>query len=150
LYNINRTFDIDTPPSSIKRTKKMTNTKNEKTLSWRLAELPTAGEVAELVDSEVITKEEAREILFKQSSSTDEKVKALEEQLEFLQGLVKTLAQSKSSNTFIPYTRTITTPAVYWANTSSTIKDSGLTMSTLSGSGTRDLTLSVSNGNTIN
>lgn len=117
----------------------------KKTLKWRLAELPTAGEVAELVDSEVLTKEEAREILFTESSSSDEKVKALEEQVEFLQDLVSRLA-SRGNTTFVPYTRTITTPAVYWSSTSRVLNDSGLTLTTGSSNGSGTYTMSVGSG----
>ena len=128
----------------MKKMKKEEDTK--KTLKWRLSELPTAGEVAELVDSDVLTKEEAREILFTESSSSDEKVKALEEQVEFLQDLVSRLA-SRSSTTFVPYSRTITTPAIYWSNTSRILNDSGLTLTTGSSSGSGTYTMSVGSGN---
>lgn len=127
----------------MKKMKKEEDTK--KTLKWRLAELPTAGEVAELVDSEVLTKEEAREILFTESSSSDEKVKALEEQVEFLQDLVSRLA-SRGNTTFVPYTRTITTPAVYWSSTSRVLNDSGLTLTTGSSNGSGTYTMSVGSG----
>ena len=123
----------------------MTKTK-DKTLNWRLSDLPTAGEVAELVDSEVITKEEAREILFTQASSSDEKVKALEEQVEFLQGLVTTLSQQRNTTTFVPFSRTITTPNIYWASTNKVIGDAGLVLSSTTGSHTSDTTLRVSGG----
>lgn len=101
---------------------------NQKTLSWRLSELPTAGEVAELVDAEVITKEEAREILFKKESSKDEKVKALEEQVEFLKGLVEQLAKNRT--VWPPFSYAVTTPKVYWANTDKFLTQNGF-MSTL-------------------
>lgn len=123
--------------------------KNEKTLNWRLSELPTAGEVAELVDSGVITKEEAREILFSEASSSDEKVKALEEQLEFLQGLVKTLSENRGINTFVPYRQTIHTPNIYWASTNKALADSGFVTTTGTSSGSRGITMCVSNGTAI-
>ena len=124
--------------------------KNEKTLNWRLSELPTAGEVAELVDSEVITVEEAREILFSEKSSSNEKVKALEEQVEFLQGLVTQLANRNTTVTTTPwhYTRTITTPAVYWANTNKVLTSAiGLNVSTATGTHQKGVTMSVSASN---
>ena len=87
-------------------------------LNWRLTDLPTAGEVADLVNSEVITKEEAREILFSEkdkSSVNNEQIQAYKEQIEFLQGLVTKLSQY--NNKPIGYTYTFTTPKTYWADT---------------------------------
>lgn len=120
--------------------------KNEKTLNWRLSELPTAGEVAELVDSEVITIEEAREILFSEASSSDEKVRALEEQLEYLRGLVETLSKNRSTTTYVPwtYTRTINTPSIYWADTNKILASSFGSISTATTSGSNGITMSVS------
>ena len=94
----------------------MTNTK---TLNWRLQELPTAGEVADLVSSEVISKEEAREILFSEKDKTqidNEQIKAYKEQIDFLKGLVTTLS-NKTTSGFIGYTYTFTTPKRYWNDT---------------------------------
>jgi hypothetical protein len=130
---------------------KKNNEDNQKTLKWRLSELPTAGDVAELVDSGVITPEEAREILFTEASSSDEKVKALEEQLAFMQDLVKQLA-GRNPTTFVqPFSRVVTTPTIYWASTSKSLHDSGLTMTSSSGR-SGELTLSVngsSSGNLV-
>ncbi len=123
-------------------------TKNEKTLNWRLSDLPTAGEVAELVDSEVITKEEAREILFTQASSSDEKVKALEEQVAFLQGLVETLAKNRSASPW-NYNYVATTPAVYWTKTNKTLVNSGLVSTTGYATGSSSLTMSVSDNSVV-
>lgn len=122
----------------------MTNKKedNQKTLKWRLSELPTAGEVAELVDSEVITVEEAREILFAASSSNDEKVKALEEQVEFLKGLVQSLANKDV--VVRPFNYTYTTPNVYWTNTKKFLGDNNFGITMTSGSGIKGETMSVS------
>lgn len=126
-------------------------TKTKRTLNWALSELPTAGEVAELVDSEVITKEEAREILFNESAANDIKVKALEEQVEFLQGLVETLAKNRTTTFFPTYTRTINTPSVYWANTNKLLTSAiGLNVTTATGSHQDGITMSVSANNNTN
>lgn len=76
----------------------------KKQLKWRLSELPTGSEVAELVEQEIITKDEAREILFNEQGVDDDadKVKALEEQVKFLQKVVDALSQRK--HTTITYT----------------------------------------------
>lgn len=62
------------------------------TLQWKLKKLPTGDEVAKLVEQGIISKEEARTILFQQVNQ-NEKVKALEEQVEFLRGVVKDLSK---------------------------------------------------------
>lgn len=88
-------------------------------LNWRLTDLPTVGEVTDLVNSEVITKDEARDILFSEKDKTsvdNEQIKAYKEQIEFLQGLVNKLSQN-NVNRFIGYTYTFTTPKSYWLNT---------------------------------
>ena len=76
-------------------------------LNWRLKELPDAVDVAELVDKKVITPEEARELLFNDSKEVDkdEKVKALKEQIEFLEKIVDALSHNR--------TQTITYNPVY-------------------------------------
>lgn len=42
----------------------ITQTKMKKTMLWSLKQLPTVAEVVLLIDKKVITKEEAREMLF--------------------------------------------------------------------------------------
>ncbi len=60
----------------------------KKNLKWRLTELPTGDEIAQLVSQNVITKDEAREMLFGNSSKDTEH---LEERIKFLEGIVDTL-----------------------------------------------------------
>lgn len=103
-----------------------------KNLSWKLSELPNAGELADLVDSEVITKEEARDIMFGNPESDKEKIEALEKLVEFLQGLVKDLTKNKQ--TFVPYERTVYVDRSirpywdrYWLSTSEALNGGGLT-----------------------
>lgn len=68
----------------------------KKDLVWRLKERPTVHEITELVRDEVISKEEARDILFNENTtkSDSDKIKALEKQIEFLEDLVKDLSRS--------------------------------------------------------
>ncbi len=70
----------------------------KKDLVWRLKELPTAEGIASLVEMEVITKEEGRQLLLTETQ-VDEgaKIQALEEEVKFLRKLVDTLA-SKTNN----------------------------------------------------
>lgn len=89
-------------------------TKNE--LKWRLKDLPDASGIAELVKQGVVTKEEARELLFnKETPSKNNEsdiVKALKKQIEFLEELVKDLAQ-KSTETRTIY-QTVERYKPYW------------------------------------
>ena len=61
-----------------------------KKLSWRLSKLPTVEELQQLVKDKIITKEEARDVLFNDKEEQD--VKALQERVKFLQQLVERLA----------------------------------------------------------
>ncbi len=65
-----------------------------KKLVWRLQNRPTPSEVESLLKSEIITTDEAREILF---SHEDEKVrdqKSLESEIKFLRELVEKLSKN--------------------------------------------------------
>ena len=89
-------------------------TKDSK-LNWRLKDLPTASEIADLVDSEVITKEEAKELLFNDTQEDSRKVKALEEEVKFLRELVDTLAAKNNSwHTIVHEYRDYTPQYPYW------------------------------------
>lgn len=78
----------------------------KKELKWRLSDLPDATDVASLVEQEVITKEEAREILFNEvtPSKDNKRVKELEEEVKFLRELCDKLsAKSNWSNIYHYY-----------------------------------------------
>lgn len=75
-------------------------------LKWRLSELPDAQGVADLVAQEVITPEEARQILFSDEDSEEDsktikklktELKAKEEEVEFLRELADKLAAKNNS-----------------------------------------------------
>lgn len=74
----------------------------KKKLNWRLTDLPTAGEVAELVDSGVITKEEARDILFNEKDNESAQVDELKRQIEFLEKIIENV--SLGHRTILTYT----------------------------------------------
>jgi hypothetical protein len=99
----------------------------KKELKWRLSELPTGGEVAELVEQEIITKEEARDILFNETEQEPKTptVKKLEKQIEFLEELVKDLSKRPNqviSTTYVDNWVKRYTPALpqVWMSTSGT------------------------------
>lgn len=104
----------------------------KKNLTWKLNDLPTAGHLADLVKSEVISKDEAREIMFGNTENDKDKIEALEKLVEFLQGLVKDLTKNKQ--TFVPYERTIYVDRSirpyfdrYWLSTSKALGSNGVT-----------------------
>jgi len=71
----------------------------KKKIVWRLENRPTPSEVESLVNSDIITKEEAREILFSQNEGRDEK--SLKSEIKFLRDLVEKLSKDKTSTTTI-------------------------------------------------
>lgn len=84
-------------------------TKKENELLWRLKELPTGREIAELVAQEVITTDEARKLLFTEKQKVEirqpEKEKALEEEVSFLRKVIDELASSKSGGYVTVYNK---------------------------------------------
>lgn len=69
-------------------------------LVWRLGKLPTVEELQKLIIDKIITKEEAREILFKSEEiDTEEKrdKKSLESEIKFLRELIETLSKHNNS-----------------------------------------------------
>lgn len=105
---------------------------NKKNLTWKLKEMPTGGELADLVETDVITKEEAREIMFGSAENDKEKIKALEEQIEFLRDLVTELSKNKTTTIYDwTYSRPIryyNTP--YWKDTYTVLCNNGLNLET--------------------
>ena len=60
-------------------------------LKWRLVKLPTSEEVTKLVNDKIITKEEAREILFSEEIESEKSVEDLKQEIKFLKELVEKL-----------------------------------------------------------
>ena len=56
----------------------------EKKLTWKFKELPTASEVAQLVETGVIKPKEARDILFKEEVKQSDEVEALKDSVKHL------------------------------------------------------------------
>ncbi len=105
----------------------------EKKLVWKMKELPTAESVASLVETEVITPEEARSILFKEEVKKSDEVEALQEMVKTLSEMVKELMNRSQSMTLVPYTKVVTVPRryePYWINAAGS---TGVMMSSTSG-----------------
>lgn len=79
----------------------------EKKLVWKFKDLPNASEVAQLVETEVITPEEARTILFKEEIKQSDEVEALKEMVNTLQEMVKDLLSRPKDIQYIPYTKVV-------------------------------------------
>lgn len=62
--------------------------------------MPSGGEVAQLVEQGVITKEEAKDLLFNESKNNDD-VEQLKKQIEFLEGIVKELSKNRPQTVFV-------------------------------------------------
>lgn len=61
-------------------------------LKWRLGKLPTPEEVTILLNQKIITKEEAREILFNEVDESKRDEESLKEEIKFLKELVSKLS----------------------------------------------------------
>lgn len=81
-----------------------------KKLVWRLKEQPTTEALKELVASGLLTKDEAREILFSSQDEEDRDNESLKSEIKFLRDLVEKLAKRSEIITTIrevevPYRR---------------------------------------------
>lgn len=124
--------------------KEIAKAEEEKKLVWKMKDLPTAEAVASLVETQVITPEEARAILFKEEVKQSEEVEALKEMVNTLQEMVKALLARSNDVHYVPFTKVINVPANanpywnrYWSNTS------GATTLTTHNGGTTTYTLSI-------
>lgn len=63
-----------------------------KKLNWRLSKLPTSDEVLKLVNDKIITKDEAREILFTEVNEKEESLEDAKQEIKFLKELVEKLS----------------------------------------------------------
>lgn len=70
---------------------------NKTKLVWRLGNRPTTIEVINLVETKLITQDEAREILFNTETEEDRDKKSLQSEIKFLRELVEKLSDGKMS-----------------------------------------------------
>mgnify|MGYP001559140621 FL=1 len=63
-----------------------------KKIIWRLKEQPSSESLRELVKDGILTKEEAREILFSQQEDTERDSESLKAEIKFLRELVEKLS----------------------------------------------------------
>lgn len=67
-------------------------------IKWRLGELPTPSEVVGLLEAELLTKDEAREILISQETDEDRDKKSLQGEIIFLRELVQKLSNNRKAD----------------------------------------------------
>lgn len=65
-------------------------------IKWRLKERPTPDEVTELFKHGLLTKDEAREILFSLENDEDRTKESLQEEIKFLRELVQKLSSDRA------------------------------------------------------
>ncbi len=68
----------------------------KKKLKWRLGKLPTPSEITELLQKDLITKDEAREILFSEENEETVSNESLKSEIKFLRELVQKLSERSS------------------------------------------------------
>ncbi len=66
----------------------------KKKLIWRLGKLPTVEELGTLISLEIITKDEAKEILFSENDIDEKTKKDYESEIEFLRRMVDKLSNN--------------------------------------------------------
>jgi len=102
-----------------------------KKLIWRLSSLPTPTELTLLVEKELITREEAREILINEKDVTEPKSEELKSEIEFLrkliENLMKTAGKTNQTTTVIEYIQSCPSvrpwyqPYVTWCSSNNTL-----------------------------
>jgi len=65
-------------------------------LVWRLGNRPTVEDINTLISTTIITKDEAREILFNSETDEDRDKKSLQSEIKFLRELVQKLSTNRS------------------------------------------------------
>lgn len=76
-------------------------------IKWRLAKLPTVGELALLVHDGILTKEQGQEILFSLETEEDRDKQSLQDEIKFLRQLVQSLS---TRSTIVDHIYSIATP----------------------------------------
>ena len=81
-----------------------------KKIVWRLASLPTAGDLRQLVDNDIISKDEAREILLNFEEVNDRDKKSFESEIKFLRELVEKLSSNQGGTKVVETIKYIEKP----------------------------------------
>ena len=96
---------------SLKHGAELENKTNMKTkMVWRFAKLPSVDELSMLIERSVITKDEARQILFSSETEEERDKQGLESEIKFLRDLVEKLSNDKAK--VVEVIRTIERPYI--------------------------------------
>lgn len=115
-----------------------------KKIKWRLGKLPSPDEVALLLDKGVLTKDEAREILFSLETDEDRDKASLQEEIKFLRELVQRLSNNNRTEIIrqieyieMPYRKYgwYQPYHIYCSSDNSSTTTTGYTLTATSGSG---------------
>ena len=109
-------------------------TKKER-LIWRLKETPTSQNLRELVQDGILSKDEAREILFSSETVEDRDKESLKSEIKFLRELIEKLANTQKVVEIIreidkPYWRKYPwhDPYVVWCSRENTTTSGSITL----------------------
>jgi len=124
-------------------------------LIWRLREQPSTESLQGLVMTKILTKDEARDILFNLQTEEDRDKKSLQLEIKFLRELVEKLSKSRSR--IVEVIREVEVPKYRecpwygqyysWCGTATTIE--GLTCGTTTGASIDGITLTGSTGTNL-
>lgn len=84
-------------------------------IKWRLGKLPDPSEVTLLLKEGVLTKDEAREILFSQVTEEDRDKESLQQEIKFLRELVNKLSSRSEIVQYIRYIEKPYTNSPWWS-----------------------------------
>ena len=65
-------------------------------LKWRLSKLPSVDELRQLVKDKILTRDEAKEVLFSSTNEEDREKESFKEEIKFLRELVDILTKDKT------------------------------------------------------
>jgi hypothetical protein len=88
-----------------------------KKIIWRLSEKPSTESLQKLVSSGILTKEEAREILFNEVEESDRSIDSLKEEIRFLREIIEKLSSREKIVEVVKeyhYTQPWYQPYHYW------------------------------------
>ena len=78
-------------------------------LKWRLTKLPTVEELTLLVEKNIVTKEEAKEVLFNKETESERDIESYKQEIKFLRDLINNLSKN-NRNTLLTEIRYMEKP----------------------------------------
>lgn len=125
-------------------------------LKWRLGKLPTSDEVIKLLNEKIITKEEAKEILFNVETESQRDIESYKQEVKFLKEVIEKLADKNSIvqvvKEYIPQyiTQPFYQPYYYWTYPTTTWTTTSASLNTNGGAGSGTLYLNTTGAGASN